>query len=121
MILVNEDTGVELDISDQVDKLLRIGRSEDFDTDENHDFIMGLGRRITLATGPNVPATVLSSLIGRMPLDYAAHVGDLWAEAAEFPYGRPPEPQPRFDIGGILESFGMARLFRRGAQKSAGL
>ncbi|WP_158047458.1 hypothetical protein [Skermanella pratensis] len=120
MILVNEDTGVELDITDQIAGLLEIGRSADFDTDENCDFIMGLGRRITLATGPNVPAGVLSRLIGQMPLEYAAYVGDLWAEAAEFPNGRPPEPGFRFSLAGIGQSFGLSRLFGRGAEKEAG-
>ncbi|UEM20584.1 hypothetical protein JL100_026480 [Skermanella mucosa] len=120
MILVNEDTGVELDITDQIARLLEIGRMADFDTDENHDFIMGLGRRIVLATGPNVPAGVLSGLVGRMPLDYAAYVGDLWAEAAEFPNGRPPEPGFRFGFAGIGEAIGLARLFRRSAEKGAG-
>jgi hypothetical protein len=46
------------DITEHVDQLVRLGQ-EDFRSPENERFLMKLGRRITLANGPNAPAAIL--------------------------------------------------------------
>ena len=62
------------DITEHVDQLVRLGQ-EDFRSSENERFLMKLGRRITLANGPNAPAAILVRLRDRLHRSFGCTSG----------------------------------------------
>jgi hypothetical protein len=58
---------------------------EDFRTVENTAFLSHLGQCIELAAGSNAPHAILVRLRDKITPELWGYVGDLWAEASEYP------------------------------------
>jgi hypothetical protein len=82
-VIIRTNGGMEIDLTEQVERLRLISRYENYRLPDNLRFVDQFCRKLVAAAGPHAPGAVIAEVGPLLNEEFGEHVASRWAEIVE--------------------------------------